>query len=71
MKTEGQKRAGKILAYTTHELAAELGITSSTIIAWDRKGLIRVIKTLGGHRRIPVSEVARIKVIMGFGEELK
>jgi len=42
--------------------AADLmGVHPETIRAWEREGKITgIIRTLGGHRRIPISEVERL-----------
>lgn len=37
-----------------------LGVTTTTIQRWDREGKIRIVRTPGGRRRIPLSEVERI-----------
>lgn len=47
----------------TSEAAAELNVSSSTVIAWCRDGLLRTTRTAGGHRRIladSVTELARV-----------
>jgi len=41
---------------TTTELAKLCGVSRFTIINWVNRGKIRTMKTVGGHRRIPVSE---------------
>lgn len=47
---------------TTTQAAEDLLITQATVIQWFKKGWIKnVITTLGGHRRIPMSEVRRIR----------
>ena len=38
-----------------------LGVSTKTVQRWDRLGKIRVIRTVGGRRRIPESEVMRIQ----------
>jgi putative resolvase len=43
-----------------------LGFTTRTIQRWDKDGKIKVIRTLGGRRRIPESEIKRI---LGLKEE--
>jgi len=43
------KEAGKLL-----------GVSTKTIQRWDKKGLIKVIRTPTGRRRIPYSEIQRI-----------
>jgi putative resolvase len=37
-----------------------LGITTQTLRAWDREGKIHTIRTEGGHRRVPQSEIDRL-----------
>ena len=41
-----------------------MGVHLSTIQRWDRDGKLRVIRTIGGKRRIPASEMERL---MGSG----
>ena len=49
-----------------------LGVTTKTIQRWDKEGKIRVVRTVGGRRRIPESEIKRIfglkeeRVIVGY-----
>jgi len=43
-----------------------LGVTTKTIQRWDKQGKIRVVRTIGGRRRIPESEIKRI---LGLKEE--
>ena len=38
-----------------------LGVRTSMIQRWDKKGKIRIVRTAGGRRRIPASEVARFQ----------
>jgi putative resolvase len=40
-----------------------LGVHPNTLRKWDREGKVRVVRTVGGRRRIPESEVERL---MGF-----
>ena len=55
-------------SYTLGEAAKILGVHPKTIQKWDREGKIRCIRTVGGKRRIPESEIKRI---MGIHEERK
>jgi excisionase family DNA binding protein len=48
---------------TLQEACRRLGIHPNTLRKWDRQGKIRVVRTVGGRRRIPESEVERL---MGF-----
>ena len=45
---------------TTHQAAEILGVTPITVIRWIKKGAIPCMTTLGGHRRIKVSDVERL-----------
>ncbi|MDP7982889.1 MAG: helix-turn-helix domain-containing protein, partial [Conexivisphaerales archaeon] len=42
--------------YTLKEAKRLLGVTTRTIQRWDKDGKIRVVRTVGGRRRIPESE---------------
>jgi len=46
--------------YTLKEAKKLLGVTTRTIQRWDKQGKIRVVRTIGGRRRIPESEIRRI-----------
>ncbi len=52
--------------YSLKEAKRLLGVQTKAIQRWDREGMIRVIRTPGGRRRIPESEILRIQ-----GEERK
>ncbi|MEM4056783.1 MAG: IS607 family transposase [Thermoplasmatales archaeon] len=52
--------------YTMKEGKKLLGVTTWTIQQWDRQGKIRCVRTVGGRRRIPESEIKRI---LGLKEE--
>lgn len=45
-----------------------LGVTTKTIQRWDREKKIKIVRTLGGRRRVPEGEVRRI---LGLKEERK
>ncbi len=49
--------------YTLKKL---LGVTTRTIQRWDEEGKIKVVRTIGGRRRIPEGEIKRI---LGLKEE--
>jgi putative resolvase len=42
------------------DAASQLGLHVVTLQRWDQQGKIRVVRTLGGRRRIPLSEVHRL-----------
>jgi putative resolvase len=52
--------------YTLKEAKKLLGVTTRTIQRWDKEGKIRVVRTVGGRRRVPESEIKRI---LGLKEE--
>ena len=54
--------------YTMKEASKILGVTVKTLQRWDKEGKIRCIRTAGGRRRIPESEIKRI---LGLREERK
>ena len=41
-------------------VARMLGVTTQTLRAWHKEGKLNVVTTLGGHRRVYASEVARL-----------
>lgn len=45
---------------TPKEVAERIKVDPKTVTRWARAGRIASAKTLGGHRRIPESEVRRI-----------
>ena len=46
---------------TMKEAKELLGVSTKTIQNWDKAGIISVVRTPGGRRRIPLSEVERIR----------
>ena len=46
--------------FSTGEAAQQLGVHVSTIQRWDREGKLRVVRTAGGKRRVPESEIQRL-----------
>ena len=50
------------------EASRLLGVTVRTIQRWDKAGKIRCVRTVGGKRRVPESEIKRI---LGIHEERK
>lgn len=49
--------------YSTSEAAQALAVSTKTIRRWDTKRKLRCMRTKGKHRRIPASEIARIKLL--------
>jgi putative resolvase len=47
--------------YTLKEACLLLGLHPRTIQKWDKQGKIRVVRTLGGRRRISESEIRRLQ----------
>jgi len=42
------------------EASKLLGVHIRTIQKWDKEGKIRCVRTIGGKRRVPESEIKRI-----------
>lgn len=51
---------------TTRELAKALGIGESSVKRWANEGLVGVVRTVGGHRRIPLAEALRFAREVGL-----
>lgn len=51
--------------YTLKEAKKLLGVQTRAIQQWDRDGKLKVVRTLGGRRRIPESEILRIQGELG------
>jgi len=49
---------GRLL--TVKEACERLGVHPNTLRKWDRQGKIKCIRTVGGRRRIPESEIERL-----------
>jgi putative resolvase len=47
--------------YTLKEACLPLGLHPRTIQKWDKQGKIRTVRTPGGRRRIPESEIRRLQ----------
>jgi putative resolvase len=47
--------------YAPCEAAKMLGVTTKTLKLWEKAGKIRCVRTPGGHRRIPESEIHRLQ----------
>ena len=48
------------------EIEKIYGITAATIRRWEKVGLLKTIRTPGGQRRVPESEIRRV---LGITEE--
>lgn len=62
MKDENKEKK----EYSTMEAAKILGVSFQTIIYWADRNYIRCRRTLGGHRKIPKSEILRIKDMTSY-----
>lgn len=46
---------------TSGEVAAEFGVTTTTVKRWCERGLLSFFRTPGGHYRFQSADVARLK----------
>ena len=53
------------------EVARLFGVSASTVTRWARTGLIRSIRTPGGHYRFPADEVRRAASRAAAGDLVK
>lgn len=44
------------------DAAQRLGVVTPTLLRWERAGKLRTVRTPGGWRRVPESEVTRLMV---------
>lgn len=51
--------AGAKSFLTSRELADALGVSESSVKRWANEGRVSAVRTLGGHRRIPLDEALR------------
>ena len=56
--TQGTPQADRLL--TPSEVAALFRVDPKTVSRWAQTGQLPCIRTLGGHRRFPASEVYRL-----------
>lgn len=53
------------MLFRLSEAARELGVTTRTLRTWDKSGKIKCVRTESGHRRVPQSEIERLKGTTG------
>jgi len=50
------------------EIEEIYSITAMTIRRWEKRGLIKTVRTPGGQRRVPESEIRRVLGLVDFPE---
>jgi excisionase family DNA binding protein len=45
--------------FTPRQVSRALGVSESSLKRWCDKGILRIVRTAGGHRRLPLEEVMR------------
>jgi excisionase family DNA binding protein len=58
--TEAPTRSQHEVLMTPAEVAAAFHVDPKTVTRWANAGKLRVIRTLGGHRRYAAAEVAEL-----------
>jgi putative resolvase len=53
--------------YTLKEACEFLGVSPSTIRRWEKAGKLKCVRTPGGQRRVPESEINRLQTLGGGG----
>jgi excisionase family DNA binding protein len=53
--------------YNLKEACEFLGVSPQTIRRWEKAGKIRCVRTLGGQRRVPESEINRLQTLGSEG----
>lgn len=56
-------------AYSIGTVAADTGLSTSTIRSWERLGLVNPRRTEGGHRRFSRNDVVRLLMIRDLLDE--
>ncbi|NWF94672.1 MAG: excisionase family DNA-binding protein [Candidatus Thorarchaeota archaeon] len=51
------------LMLTVSHAATVLGVCTTTTRRWEAAGLLTCLRTPGGHRRVPLEEVARLSAV--------
>lgn len=46
------------------EVAEEFGVDTKTVARWADAGKLKAVRTVGGHRRYPRSEVEALKLLI-------
>ncbi len=50
-------------SYRIGEAASVLGVRVETLRRWERQGKLKTLRTAGGQRKVPASEVARLLAV--------
>ncbi len=69
MSTDAGDSAPVERAYLTRAQVSRLfGVSASTVTRWARLGLLKAVRTPGGHYRFPAEETRRTFARAGAGE---
>ncbi len=56
---------------TRAEVSRLFGVSASTVTRWARLGLLKAVRTPGGHHRFPAEETRRAFAQAGAGERTR
>jgi len=57
--SDGNPAIGEPAFLSRHEVSTLFGVSASTVTRWARQGLLKTLRTPGGHYRFPAEETRR------------
>lgn len=63
--------SGKPVFLSRGDVARLFGVSVSTVTRWARQGLLKTLRTPGGHYRFPADETRRAALDSGSGAQTR